>query len=223
MYSDDTLLVRNTILANSVDGPDCVATGNLDPASKHNLIEVNRGCGNPVTTADPGFQKLGRYNGPTPTLPPGGGSSAINLGDNASAVDEHGKPLRWDQRGNGDPRFVAGITDIGAFEVQALPVLVVDTVADIELRACRTAQGDCSLRGAIALANATAGADVITFDAKVFSVPRTISLSRPLPEVTSDLTIDAGNTDGVTLRGDGTMLRTAASSKLILREVTLDR
>ncbi len=50
------------------------------------------------------------------------------MGDNGAAVDEHGEPLRWDQRGNGDPRFVAGITDVGAFERQAFALLVVDTI-----------------------------------------------------------------------------------------------
>ena len=32
------------------------------------------------------------------------------------ARSHEGRPLVWDQRGNGDPRFVGGITDIGAFE-----------------------------------------------------------------------------------------------------------
>jgi predicted outer membrane repeat protein len=201
LFSDGELLVRNTILANSEGTADCVAAGTLDPAGTNNLIETNEGCGTPISTADPRLQKMGFYNGPTKTLPLGGGSHAINMGDNASAVDETGQPLRWDQRGNGDPRFVGGITDIGAFERQALPVLIVDTVADVELRVCTRGAADCSLRGAITLANATEKADVITFDPKVFGVPRTIALTRPLPDLTTDMTIDAGNTAGVTIKG----------------------
>ena len=203
LFSSGTLLVRNTILANSGDGADCVATGALDPASTHNLIEANEGCGTPISTADPRLEALGGYNGPTPTMPLGGGSPAINLGDNASAVDEHGKPLAWDQRGNGDPRFVAGFTDLGAFEVQAFPVLRVNSAEDPGLRACTGARGDCSLRGAIELANATQKPDVITFDPRIFAESRTIVLTRPLPELTTDMTIDAAKTAGVTLKGTG--------------------
>lgn len=222
LFSTGTLLLRNTILANSEDGVDCVVAGLLDPASTHNLIEANTGCGKPITMADPRLQKLGGYNGPTPTLPLGGGSPAINLGHNASAVDEQDRPLRWDQRGNGDPRFVAGITDIGAFEVQAFPKLVVDTVEDTDLRACRGGRPDCSLRGAIALANATPKADVIRFDPKVFPESRTISLTRPLPEVTADLTLDARGTGGVKLRGKFSVLRAAPDARLTLHEVVFE-
>jgi predicted outer membrane repeat protein len=222
LFSAGTLLLRNTILANSEGGDDCAAAGALDPASTHNLIEANAGCGTPISTADPRFEQLGGYNGPTPTLPLGGGSPAVNLGDNASAVDEDGEPLRWDQRGNGDPRFVAGITDIGAFEVQAFPKLVVDTVEDTDLRGCRGGRPDCSLRGAIALANATPKADVIRFDTKVFSEPRTITPTQPLPEVTADLTLDARGTGGVTLRGKFTVLRAAPDARLTLYEVVLE-
>jgi CSLREA domain-containing protein len=219
LFSDGTLLLRNTILANSV-GQDCVSAGTLDPAGTHNLIEANVGCGEPVTSDDPRLEPLGLYNGPTPTLPLGGGSPAINLGDNASAVDELGERLVWDQRGNGDPRFVAGITDIGAFEVQAFPSLVVNTVEDVDRRACGgPGRSDCSLRGAIALANAAGKASVITFDPRLFATPQTIVCTRPLPEITGDVTIDGRPTGGVTLRaGD---LRPAPSGRLTIREVSL--
>ena len=204
LFSSGTLLLRNTILANSEDGMDCVRIGVLDPAGTNNLIEAQVGCGDPISTADPRLTKLGGYNGPTHTFPPGGGSPAVNLGDNASAVDENGQPLRWDQRGNGDPRFVAGITDIGAFEQQAFPRLTVDTFEDTELRGCtRSGPADCSLRGAVTLANATQKPDVITFDPKVFALPRTITLTRPLPDIATDMTIDASGTGGVTVVSNG--------------------
>jgi hypothetical protein len=79
LFNDGTLLLRNTVLANSV-GQDCVSVGTLDPAGTHNLIEANVGCGEPVTSDDPKLERLGLYNGPTPTLPLGGGSPAINPG-----------------------------------------------------------------------------------------------------------------------------------------------
>jgi predicted outer membrane repeat protein len=204
IFSSGTLLVRNTILANSEDGLDCVCVGELDPASTNNIIEENTGCGDPISTADPILTSLGMYNGPTPTIPPGGGSPAVNLGDNASAVDERGHPLRWDQRGNGDPRFVGGLTDIGAYEQQALPRFVVDTFEDTDLRGCRpSGPADCSLRGAITLAIASGEPKVITFDPKVFDGPRTIVLEYPLPDLVTDITIDATGTAGVTVVSNG--------------------
>ena len=223
LYSKGSLLLRNSILANSEgSGADCVVAGTLDVASTNNLIEVSDGCGTPISTADPRLGQLGRYNGPTPTLPLGGASPAINLGDNASALDENGKPLRWDQRGNGDPRFVAGFTDIGAFEYQAFPVLHVNLYDDSELRACtQSGTANCSLRGAIMLANAMSQPAVITFDPRVFSERRTITLTRPLPEVTADLTLDASATGGVTLTGEFARLRTTPATKLTLNEVAL--
>jgi hypothetical protein len=222
LFSNGALLVRNTILANSEGTDDCVVDGVLDRASIHNLIETHDGCGQPISSDDPRFGKPGYYNGPTRTLPLGSGSPAINLGDNASAVDEQGKPLRWDQRGNGDPRFVGGITDIGAFERQALPVLMVDTVEDVELRACTQAGADCSLRGAIRLANATPAGDVITFDPVVFADPQTLTFTRALPGVIADLSLDARGTAGVTLRGDFAVLRVVPDARLTLHEVVLE-
>jgi hypothetical protein len=220
LASRGALLLRNSILANSAAGADCVAEGFLDPASTHNLIEVNEGCGTPISSADPRFGSLGAYNGPTPTLPLQGGSPAINLGDNTAAVDESGIPLAWDQRGNGDPRCVAGFTDLGAFEVQAFPVLKVNTAEDTELRACSggAAAGDCPLRGAIAIANAMRKPAVITFDPKVFATSKVLAPRRPLPDVAVDLTLDAGATS-VVLQGEFAALRTTPGASLTLRNV----
>ena len=228
LFSSGELLLGNSILADSLDGIDCVATGALLEASTHNLIETTQGCGDPITRADPRLEILGSYNGPTPTRPLGGGSPAINMGDNASAVDEHGEPLRWDQRGNGDPRVVGGITDIGAYERQELPALVIDTLEDSEVRACsRGARGDCSLRGAIHLVNAAGNPAVITFDERVFPVATTLVLTRPLPDVEVDLILDAANIGAVSISGrliSGRLigLHATASGRLTLRGVVLD-
>jgi hypothetical protein len=223
LHSTDQLVLANTILANSEGGADCVAAAGFDAASTNNLIETNEGCGVPISSADPRLGKPRHYNGPTQTMPPGGGSPAINLGDNASAVDQDGVRLKWDQRGNGDPRFVAGVTDIGAFEVQAYPDFVVDTHDDSELRAC-TPSGppDCSLRGAITLANASDEPEVITFDPRLFKVPRTIVPGRPLPEIVSEVTLDARGGAEVTLAGEFATLRAAAEGILVLHHIMLE-
>jgi hypothetical protein len=200
LFSNGEMLLRNTILANSTGGPDCVARQPVKPASTHNLIESNEGCGEPITTANPLLTALGSYNGPTPTFALRSGSPAINSGDNASALDEFGTSLEWDQRGNGDPRFVAGFTDIGSFEHQAFPDLTVDVAEDVDLRGCtRVGIGDCSLRGAIHLANATPKPDTIRFDRRVFSSSPTLSLTYPLPLLSTDMVFDASDAGGLTV------------------------
>ncbi len=223
VFSRGGLLLRNTIIANSTGGMDCVAVAGIDPRTTHNLIVANDGCGRPIVATDPKLGRLGLYNGPTPTIPLEGGSPAINLGDNASAADEDGAPLAWDQRGNGDPRCVGGFTDIGAYEVQAFPVLKVNTREDSELRACGgTGESDCPLRGAIALANAANKPQVITFDARVFAAPGVIDLAHPLPDAVVDLTLDARGTGGITLRGPEPVLRAAAGLRLTLLGVRIE-
>jgi predicted outer membrane repeat protein len=198
LFSDGTLLLRNTILANSDGDADCVSVGEWDAAGTNNLIEANEGCGTPVITADPRLGSFGGYNGPTSTFPLGTGSPAINLGDNDSAVDENGEPLVWDQRGNGDPRFVGGFTDIGAFEHQKFPMLVVDTPEDSEIRACTQAgDADCSLRGAITLANAIGKPAHIRFDRSVFAEAEALRLSSPLPAIAVEATVDASSRSGI--------------------------
>ena len=219
LFNEAEILVSNTILANSATGGDCISTGGFDAASTNNLIEENDGCGDPINTDDPNLEPLDYYNGPAQTLPLRSGSPAINLGDNDAAVDENGVTLTWDQRGNGDPRFVAGYTDIGAFEHQAFPDFTVDTVDDVPLRGCtKSGRGDCPLRAAIELANATPEADVIFFDPNVFAEPMTITFTMPLPEVTSDLTLDASEVGPVTLEGDDG-LRAAPGADLQLVNV----
>lgn len=223
LYSDGELLLRNTILANSEEGADCVAV-QLHPASTHNLIESGDGCGTPIVAGDPRLQALGGYNGPTMTFPLGGGSPAVNLGDNASALDEDGLPLVWDQRGNGDPRFVAGYTDVGAFEHQRFPDLMVDTIEDDVLRACtRAAPADCPLRGAIELANAADRPQIIEFDGRAFSAPPSITVTRPLPGLANHVTLDASSIGGATLAVGGRfpLFEEPPGEKLHLIDVTL--
>ena len=221
LFTRPAILLRNTLLAHGKKS-DCTAVAGVDPRSTHNLIMTNEGCGKPILSVDPKLEKLGLYSGPTATMPLSGGSSAINLGDNASAVDDEGKPLVWDQRGNGDPRFVAGFTDIGAFEVQAFPVLRVNTPEDNGLRACSGVMlGDCSLRGALELANAAGKRAVVSFDPRVFASTRTLTISRRLPDPTVDVTLDGRDAGGITIRAASHALRAKGGGRLSLQGVTI--
>jgi hypothetical protein len=203
LFNNGSLLLRNTILANSDAQQDCYSTDVSDSASTHNIIETNEGCPGVLFAKDPGLGSMKYYNGMTRTIALAGRSLAINSGDNASAVDEKDTPLQWDQRGNGDPRFVAGITDIGAFEVQAYPKLVVDTLDDGGPQGCSGMRGDCPLRAAIRLAELNGKPDTITFDLQVFSEPQELVLEHPLQVPTTEILIDASNVALIKVRLKG--------------------
>ncbi len=122
---------------------------------RHDMRFRRRGRQN----TNPLFGVLTDNGGLTPTLALQAGSPAINVGDNTLAVDQNGAALSYDQRGVGFPRVNNSTVDIGAFESPALPV---DFVVDRLTRRCAhltAAPNDCTLRGAINLANTLAGTD----------------------------------------------------------------
>jgi hypothetical protein len=115
IYVRNAMHARNTIVAGNAarsSGPDVF--GNLGSRG-HNLI------GNPQDTSgfddtdlldvDPMLGALRNNGGPTQTMALQCGSPAIDAGDNTDAPE-------WDQRGEGFPRIVNKIIDIGAYEVQ---------------------------------------------------------------------------------------------------------
>ena len=122
-----TLTLNNSIVADSTSGSNCYREGGTINA--HNsLIEGGLGCTNGTSsnnlTSDP---SLGTLTGSPAYYPLNSDSLAINTGDNALAVDADSNSLTTDQPGN--TRIVAGIVDMGAYEVQfadcpAFPVTV---------------------------------------------------------------------------------------------------
>jgi hypothetical protein len=213
----------NSIAVASRGGLDCVSETAEGVSFGVNLMLSTRGCGEPILAASPGLEPLGLYNGPTPTHPLSSASPAVNAGESAESVDETGAPLVWDQRGQGDPRFVAGYADLGAFELQRFPELVVDTVEDNGRRGCTpVGEADCSLRGAIELANADDRHRLIRFDPGVFVRPVTLALATPLPAPVHEVTLDASDTAGVTIDAARLpSLEGPAAPRLILAGVTV--
>lgn len=201
IYSSGPTLIQNSILANSLATFDCYAEQNTLEESSANIIESSSGCGGILTNVDPRLGELGGYNGPTRTIPVNSGSPAFNRANNALSIDETGAPLVWDQRGNGDPRYAVGIADIGAFEAQPQVKFEVDTLSDEDIRGCTRVPNDCSLRGALQLANHSERHNTLTFDSEVFGTGAEIDILTPLPVVERALRIDAGNVDTVILRG----------------------
>lgn len=80
----------------------------------------------------------------------------------------------------------------------------VDTTADNgALMGCHSAANDCSLRGAIAKANATSANDTINFDAGVFGSAQTITLGGTELTITNNgsLTINGTGANNLTVSG----------------------
>ena len=110
-----TLRTRNTILAgNTAETTARDLSGDLGSLG-HNLIgNSTGGSGFDATDlldVNPRLGPLQDNGGPTLTRALLEGSPAIDAGDNTDAPE-------FDQRGEGFPRIVNNIIDIGAFEVQ---------------------------------------------------------------------------------------------------------
>ena len=167
------------------------------------------------TTAAPINANLGPLadnGGPTLTHLPQSGSPAIDAGKQpatgASINDQRGFTRPVNQPGVTDAAGGDG-SDIGALEIQVADTpqsgstLVVNTVVDNFDGVCGV--DNCSLREAIFAANAQAGNDVITFDANVFPTAgpaKTINLSRPLPDLASNVEIRGPGAAVLTVRRD---------------------
>ena len=115
IYNTSTLNMRNTVLARNYAGrygPDLF--GSLASSGYNVIGNTQGGSGFDPTdllNVDPLLGPLQNNGGPTQTMALQCGSPAIDAGDNTDAPD-------WDQRGEGFPRIVNGIIDIGAYEVQ---------------------------------------------------------------------------------------------------------
>jgi uncharacterized repeat protein (TIGR01451 family) len=100
--------------------------------------------------------------------------------------------------------------------------LSVDTTSDADLEVCSAAANDCSLRGAITLANSLGGSNTITFDSDVFN-SGTITLTSALPNIIGTLMIDGPGASLVTVDGAGSyrVLYADTGSDLTLDGLTI--
>ncbi len=126
-----TFTVANSILANSTGGSDVVnnrafgtatltATGpNIVSTAVVNPLGMGTITGTPFTVTDPKLGPLQNNGGPTKTLAPLAGSTAVDAGSNAAAAG-----LTTDQRGAGFGRVKNGTVDLGAVELQVRPLVV---------------------------------------------------------------------------------------------------
>ncbi|WP_375469424.1 DUF4347 domain-containing protein [uncultured Nostoc sp.] len=208
--SSTNVNVSNTIIAGNFDNS---TSGDIDPDVRGGLIDSgNNLIGNKTgstafttstlvgTSASPINPKLGllqNNGGATLTHALLAGSPAINAGKNSLVP----AGITTEQRGAGFNRIFNGVIDIGAYEVQpptTKPPVNTDTVVTNT-----NDSGAGSLRQAILNANATVGADTITF-AGVFTdaTPDIITLTSGKLTITNDITILGTGASNLTISGN---------------------
>ncbi|MEM7801434.1 MAG: choice-of-anchor D domain-containing protein [Chloroflexota bacterium] len=111
--NDNTLNMTNTLIANSITGADCDTDDGTLATNTNNLVEDNT-C-TPAVNGDPNLEPLADNGGATQTHALPTGSIAIDAGTTTC--------LPTDQRGVLRPVGIA--CDIGAFEYQILPEMIV--------------------------------------------------------------------------------------------------
>ena len=189
---DNTIVADNTATLY----PDLYGTYNA--YSSNNLIGIDTGMtgisdgvrGNQVGTSaspiDPMLDSLAYNGGPTMTHAPQSGSPVLDAGSTLLAASY------YDGRGEDYLRTVGTATDIGAVEYSTLNLLV-DELTD---------GAGMTLQEAIAAANASPGADTITFSAGLdFSAAIDILLSAEI-DITGDLTIIGPGADELAISGN---------------------
>jgi CSLREA domain-containing protein/MYXO-CTERM domain-containing protein len=240
-----SIRLRNTIVAGSTSGGNCAGDGtfvdeggNLEDGSSCGFSSDNGSLPDTQAGLDP--DGLENNGGPTRTIALLPGSAAVDAA--VQAVCDAAPVGGWDQRGRLRPADGDGDElsrcDIGAFEL--FGALVVNTTADTDDGACfnpldAETGSDCTLREAIAEANALAGADTILFQIPGPG-PHVIAVNSsglgPLPSVTDPdgLTIDGAGQD-ITLsgdsdnngEGDGQVMAVSAGATLLLQHLTVER
>lgn len=165
--SSGTAALTNTIVAGNTGTPNISGT-------------YTDGGGN-LTSGNPGLAALGNYGGPTQTMPPVVGSSAIDGGNDAAAAS-----FTYDQRGVGYARIFGPHVDVGAVEFPPLPVTTAsDSIAG-------------SLRYAVTYG---AAGSTITFDPSLSG--QTITLTGGELLLSRNTTIDASAlANGLTISGN---------------------
>ncbi|MDZ8264117.1 DUF4347 domain-containing protein, partial [Nostoc sp. ChiQUE01b] len=215
VFSDsDEGKVSNTIIAGNFDKS---TSGDIHPDvsgelidSGNNLIGNNTGStgstafttstlvGTSASPIDPKLGLLQNNGGATFTQALLANSPAINAGKNSLV------PINviTDQRGAQFNRIFNGVVDIGAYEVQSS--ITSPTVNTGTVVTNTKDSGSGSLRQAILNANATVGADTITFAGGVFTdaTPDIITLTSGKLTITDDITILGSGASNLIVSGN---------------------
>ncbi|MEH2279927.1 MAG: DUF4347 domain-containing protein, partial [Nostoc sp.] len=211
-YTGGLVVVGNTIIAGNFDksnsgdiNPD--VSGSSFSDSGNNLIGNQTGSTDFTTSTlvgsnagpiDPKLGPLQNNGGATLTYALLAGSPAIDAGKNSLVATS----VTTDQRGAGFNRIFGNKVDIGTYEVQS-PIVPLPVNTDTVVTNTNDS-GAGSLRQALLNANATAGADTITFAGSVFTdaTPDIITLTSGKLTITDDVTIVGTGASHLTISGN---------------------
>ena len=130
-----------------------------------------------------------------------GTSIAIDLGDDALAVDPLAQPLTVDL--GGDTRIVGASVDLGAYEYQGVPAAreAPSTVVTTDADTADPTDDETSLREAVFHATLGGLSSAVTFAPSL--VQAQLALSSGDLAIPSDISIDATSVENVTVAADG--------------------
>jgi CSLREA domain-containing protein len=178
VYNANTWTVRSkhSIIANNLGNSEPDFRGALN-SQGYNLIRNTAGMtvtgatvGNKIGV-DPRLVPLRNNGGATETMALQPGSPAIDAGDPNSFPTFDQRDVLRAQDGNFDG---VALPDIGAYERRIDNTFTVTSIADGNDGLCNA---DCTLRDAIAAANASIGDSAVFFEPKVFGMQQTITLT----------------------------------------------
>ncbi len=206
LQASNTVIAGNSANSMGEDGADVLGNFNVATSTflgnSDGTIGFADGTEGNTVGGDAMLGVLANNGGPTRTMLPLAGSPLINAGNNTLAAG-----FLYDQRGISFDRVVGTSVDIGAVEVQDVPVggtIVVTTLTDV----VDANDGVTSLREAIILANSTLGMDVISLAAGNYTL--TITGDGEDASATGDLDI----TDAVMITGADAMTTIIDASAL---------
>ena len=228
VYLDAGATSKNSIVANNTTGGNC--SGFSWIAGSINNIASDASCtGGFAFSGSINLGPLASNGGPTLTHALGGGSSAIDAGDNPTCAVAPVNNL--DQRGvvrpiDGDAVGVA-VCDVGAYEAPPLqpgPQFTVDTTAPHNDGACHLPPGDCTLREAINAANADpAHSGIHLGNVQTYTLTGADNAGNGLPVVSTDIAI-IGNGSTIARQASAPAFRifqVPSGGSLLLENVTV--
>jgi hypothetical protein len=174
---------------------DPASAGGLTHGLRGNIVGDGQGSRLPTSTVIHDADFLGGL-APAHSLPEG--SPAIDAGSNSRAAVDTVDPLQSDQRGLPFRRVSGARVDIGAFEVQPSPVLIVSSTQNVDDFDLST----LTLVEAVRVANESPGHDVIRFSGRLSAVFDIVfSIDRPLV-LEDHVTIEGAGSGQTTIFAD---------------------
>jgi uncharacterized repeat protein (TIGR02543 family) len=183
-----TLTVSNSIFTGD-GGGECSGTGCPSNGNNGNIVNA--------TPAQPILAPLGWYGGPTQTMLPLPGGTAICAG--SVALIPGG--VTTDQRGFARLNLASGCVDAGAVQTNFLIVTTATDQTDPSPGCDANGDPTCSLRDALTLAASNGSADIAFASGVTGTINLNTGTNTPLPTITGNLDLFGPGANNLTVSG----------------------